>query len=167
MNVNLIIDGILDRVKEGTPPYLSKGDAGGRTSWGISERAHPEAWLSGPPTREIARAIYLAVYVTPFFALQGIASDALITALVDDAVMSGVDAAIKRLQWVLGIHGDGVIGKDTLAAVRIVRPNKLLQRYVIERVVRITRLVERRPTDLTNLTGWVARILGFLPEAVN
>jgi len=37
-------------------------DPGGRTIYGISERAHPEAWKHGPPTFEQAAAIYRRDY---------------------------------------------------------------------------------------------------------
>lgn len=165
MNCSAIINGILDHEGPGKPPYLAPGDSGGRTAWGISERSHPEAWRPGPPSRDQARAIYMRVYVMPFIKLEAVAGDRLIAALVDDAVMSGVNAAIRRLQVVLNILPDGVIGPRTMEALRVQKPAYLLQRYVIERVVRITRLVEDRPKDLVNLTGWVTRILSFLlPE---
>jgi lysozyme family protein len=165
MNTTDILDNILNREGQGTPPdYLSKNDAGGRTTWGISERSHPEAWVNGPPTKAQARQILLKVYVTPFFPLAIFGNDKLVDALVDDGVMSGVPSAVKRLQWVLGVTMDGTVGSKTIEAVRVQAGAKLLQKYVIERAVRITRLVERRPTDLTNLTGWITRILTFLPE---
>jgi lysozyme family protein len=111
MTDTAIIDGILDREQQGTPPYLAPGDAGGRTSWGISERAHPEAWRYGVPTRADARAIYATQYVRPFDRLTTAgADDRLRVAVIDDAVMSGVDAATKRLQVVLGVVPDGIEG---------------------------------------------------------
>ena len=168
MNVNKILDDLLIREGPGDPAkgYLSKNDAGGRTNWGISERAHPEEWIHGPPTKERARQVFLTEYVQPFFGLASVISDRLIDALIDDGVMRGVDAAIKRFQWVLGVPPDGDIGPITIAAAKAYpgNGNTLLQRYVVERVIRITRLVQQRPTDLTNLTGWVDRILKFLPE---
>lgn len=167
MNIRAIIDGVLDREQEGTPPYLAKGDAGLRTSWGISERAHPEAWVHGPPTRAQAFAIYLNFYVTPLDPLVPFVPEAFIAALVDDAVLSGGNlmTAVKRLQAVLGQTIDGILGPQTIRALHESVLTQVLQRYVVERAVRITRLVQRRPTDLINLTGWIVRILSFLPEA--
>jgi lysozyme family protein len=166
MNVNTIIEGILDREKEGTPPYLAKDDAGGRTSWGISERTHPEAWRPGPPTRDQARSIYLSVYVKPFFALQGVAGDALIVALVDDAVTSGVEESIRGLQISLGVTADGRLGPATLAAFRGRVQTTLLKQVVVARAIRLARIVQHRPSDLTNLVGWLSRVLSFLPETL-
>jgi lysozyme family protein len=166
VNTNQIIEDLLTREGEGTPPYLNKNDAGGRTSWGISERAHPEAWRPGPPTREQAAAIYRRVYIAPFFALAKIPStDRLVAVLIDDAVMSGVSSAIKRLQFILGLEMDGIIGPKTIQALKWFGANDIIvQRYVVERAVRISRLVQQRPSDLPFLTGWITRILSFLPE---
>lgn len=162
-SVDEIINGILEREKEGTPPdYLAPGDAGGRTTWGISERAHPEAWRNGPPTKQEARMIYYTDYVSPWVLLRGI-NEPLTIACIDDGVMSGVETAVKRLQYVLGVPMDGKLGPVTLRAVQGQQPAELLKRYVVERAVRITRLVQRRPSDLVNLTGWITRILSFLP----
>lgn len=165
MTPDQIVDGLLDREGEGKPPYLEKDDAGGRTSWGISERAHPEAWVNGPPSRDQAKAIYFAIYIKPFSSI-GFYNPSLMVVLVDDAVMSGVDAAIKRLQAVLKVKIDGELGYLTIQALRLWTTQNLVQAFVVERVIRITRLVERRPSDLTNLTGWVTRILTFLPKVL-
>lgn len=40
-------------------------DPGGRTMYGISERAHPEAWKNGPPTKDDAKEIYVRHYWIP------------------------------------------------------------------------------------------------------
>lgn len=166
MNTNKILDDLLDREGPGDPAtgYLAKNDAGGRTNWGISERAHPEEWVHGPPSKTRAREVMLKTYIIPFFPLTVVGNDRLIEALIDDGVMSGVVSAIKRLQWVVGSDMDGVVGRKTVEAVKAQSGNRLLQRFVVERVIRITRLVQRRPTDLINLTGWCTRILKFLPE---
>jgi lysozyme family protein len=158
--IDQILDGILDREGEGKPPYLVPGDAGGRTAWGISERSHPEAWQSGPPSRAQARDIYTKQYVYPFYQIP---YEALKMALIDDAVLSGISAAIKRLQIVLGVVPDGIIGIQTIAAIQRWSPTPLVKAYVVERAIRLTRLVQRRPSDLPFLTGWITRILSFLP----
>jgi len=165
MTVHDIIDGLLEREGEGTPPYHHPHDQGGRTSWGISERAHPDAWQPGPPTKDEAREIYWREYVAPFNALATYgADDRIRVVLVDDAVLSGLSAAIKRMQVVLGgLRIDGIFGPLTTAAVLAADPDDLLKRFTVERAIRITRLVQRRPSDLVFLTGWITRILRFLP----
>lgn len=163
MTVDTIIDGILEREQENGPDYLSPDDSGGRTTWGISEKSFPEEWLHGPPTKARARVIYHSIFVPPFDVLTGHIDDRIRVALIDDAVMSGPDAAIKRFQTVLGVARDGIIGPATLAVAMAQDGNQLLKRYVVERAFRICRLVQARPKDLTNLAGWIDRILKFLP----
>lgn len=164
LDVDSIIDDILEREGQGTPPYLDKHDKGGRTSYGISAKAHPDAWRPGPPTKAQARAIYQREYVKPFRALFDVTSGGVLAALIDDAVLSGVTTAIKRLQAVLRVTIDGVIGPQTIAAVEKVPPNRLQQRVVVNRAIRIARLVQSDVSTLSFLTGWITRVLSLLPE---
>jgi lysozyme family protein len=84
--------------------------------------------------------------------------------LVDDAVMRGVPDTIKRFQAVLGfLPPDGILGPKTVTAALAFNATVLLKKYVVERCVRLCRLVERDPTQATNITGWITRVLGFLP----
>ncbi len=90
LTTDQIIDGILEREGPGVSPYTTPGDRGGRTAWGISERAHPEAWRTGPPTRDEAREIYRTEYVRPF---EGVKNGPLRNQLADIAVLHGVHMA--------------------------------------------------------------------------
>jgi lysozyme family protein len=112
MTIDDVIDGILDREKEGdaSKGYLDPNDQGGRTTWGISERSHPDAWKDGPPSREQAREIYRSIYVTPFLWVN---YQPLRVQLIDIAVHSGVTRAVRLLQIALGITVDGRIGEQT------------------------------------------------------
>lgn len=113
-----IINGILDREQEGESPYLLAGDTGGRTSWGISEHAHPDAWKTGAPTKEAAYEIYQQCYVDPFDFISTCGlDDRLRVNLVDFAVQSGVSTAIKALQGTLDVVADGIVGSETLSAL--------------------------------------------------
>lgn len=165
MTIDEILDGILEREGEGTPPYLDPVDKGGRTRWGISERSHPMAWVDGPPSRETAKYIYTRRYVAPFDALRDVGIDERVrVALIDDAVLSGTKAAIKSLQRVLGCTPDGVIGHETIAAA--VKANTdaqwLLTRLVQDRAQRLARIIERNPSQARYAVGWITRALSFL-----
>lgn len=164
LDVDSIIDDILEREGQGHPPYLDRHDKGGRTSWGISAKAHPDAWRPGPPTKAQARAIYQRQYVEPFRGLFDVTSGGVLAALIDDAVLSGVQTAIKRLQAVLRVKIDGVIGPRTITAVAAVPSNRLQQRLVVNRAIRIARLVQSDASNLSFLTGWITRVLSLLPE---
>jgi len=162
-----IVDAILEREGPGTPPdYLDPHDRGGRSHWGLSEKAHPEEWTNGPPTKARARVVMWESYVTPFKILENAGiDDRLRVALIDDAVLSGVTTAKKRLQWVLGVERDGIIGAQTLTAIDGWAEGALLQAYVKERAIRLARIVEHDHEQARFIVGWISRALLFLPEA--
>lgn len=91
-------------------------DPGGRTRYGISERAHPDAWADGPPDYDTAATIYHNDYWTPCNcdALPGHVA----LVLFDTAVNVGVDRAARLLQEAVGARVDGIVGPKTIEAVR-------------------------------------------------
>lgn len=162
MTTDELIDGILKREGENGPDYIDPNDSGGRTSWGISERAHPDAWKNGPPTRAAARAIYETLYVAPFISLRGAVVESVRAVVIDDAVLSGRVAAVKRLQHIAGAAEDGILGMKTLNALRVMDQVQLLHRLITDRTVFLVRLAIENPKDLKWLAGWVIRSLSFL-----
>lgn len=156
-----IVDEVLHR-EDRTGTGVVTVDTGGRTQFGISERANPEAWADGKVTEEEAREIYERKYVkAPKFDL--IPDEALRAQLVDFGVNSGPMVAIMKLQQIIGADVDGQIGPDTLgrlASQDIARVRVLL---VGERIKLIGRVVARDPKQqLGNLNGWLNRALEFL-----
>lgn len=100
-------------------------DPGGATNYGISNRAHPvdrdgdgdvdadDARLVSP---EEARAIYTnKYYLAAHCERLPVGLD---VCVFDMAVNAGVEAAVKLLQRMVGSGADGIIGPQTLAAVR-------------------------------------------------
>ena len=164
MTVDEIIAGIIDREGEGTPPYLDPRDYGGRTRWGIAERAHPDAWRNGPPTRDDAKRIYAEVYVAPFDPLIAAGLDDRVrVALIDDGVLSGVMTSIKNLQRAVNVPPDGVIGPQTLKAIRQCGKDRWLLTTVVQlRAHRLARIVEEDHTQARFVVGWIDRCLSFL-----
>lgn len=134
-------------------------DQGGRTQYGISEQAHPEAWADGQVTQDEARQIYQAIYVRPFELLK---DHLAYEQLVDWGVTSGPTLVIMRLQALVGTEPDGRLGPKTLAAIRAKDPLKLNNQIVASRIKMISRLVQKRPSQLRFLGGWLDRALGFL-----
>lgn len=138
-------------------------DKGGRTQYGISERANPQAWLDGKVTEEEAREIYLQKYVIwPKFHLIPASHAALQKQLIDFGVPSGHYIAIQKLQKVLGLTEDGVIGPKTLAAVAASDPRAVNNAVVVERCLMFARICQKNPSQLKYLAGWLARGLSFL-----
>ena len=98
-------------------------DRGGKTNFGITAKTW-RAWakLHGDDrplskiTREDAARIYREDYAAPirFDSLPS----GLDYALLDFAINSGVGTAVTELQGCLGVSQDGIMGSQTLAAVR-------------------------------------------------
>lgn len=159
-----LLEGIIQR-EGGDTITNDPSDRGGRTRYGVSERAHPELWKKGPPTLEQAKALYNRLYVAPFAPLVHVGIDERVrVALIDEAVHSGPKIAIKNLQQVLGIPADGVIGPQTIGAV--IKANGdgqwLLTRLVQNRAKRLARIVEQDYTQARFITGWIVRALSML-----
>lgn len=139
------------------------GDAGGRTQYGISERANPQAWLDGKVTEAEAREIYLQKYVVfPKFNLIPPSHAKLQAQLIDYGVNSGPQLAITKLQAILGVEADGNLGPDTLRALMEADAKELNNKLVAARARMIGSVVAKNPTQVKFLLGLLDRALSFL-----
>lgn len=113
-----------------------KGDPGGRTMYGITERDHPDLWKPGPPTLEQARDRYFRDY----WVAAGCTSLPWPLSLLvfDAAVNQGVGPAIRLLQKLVGVAQDGIFGRTTTEAVARLNPDDALPRYLALRALRYT-----------------------------
>lgn len=135
-----------------------KGDPGGRTMYGITERDHPDLWQPGPPTLEQAKARYRERYwdacrceLMPW---------PLCWLVFDAAVNQGNGPAVSMLQKVLRLAQDGIPGKDTIAAVNRADMRDLLPRYM---AVRGLRYFGTRNFDKFG-EGWLWRLFSIMRE---
>jgi lysozyme family protein len=136
-------------------------DNGGRTEFGISEKANPEAWKDNKVTEAEAREIYLKKYVTgPGF--DKITDKLLQAQLVDYGVNSGPYLAVMKLQEILHVDVDGVLGPQTLAAIQGITPSELNNLLVSARIKMIGKIVSKNPSQLKFLNGWLNRALEFI-----
>jgi lysozyme family protein len=153
-------------------------DRGGPTRWGITQ-ALLTKWRGHEATeedvfeltKEEARHIYEAWYVKPLARIQH--HTALFELLFDIGVMSGPETAIKMLQREMNAFGvnpplsvDGVLGPKTAAVIDNFPEPALRQALVVARILALTRIVERDPTQLDFLEGWITRTVTFLPGAI-
>lgn len=136
-------------------------DGGGRTQFGISERSNPAAWADGKVTEQEARETYERKYVKgPGF--NRIPDDRLRAQLIDFGVNSGPAVAIQKLQEILQVEADGILGPQTLAAIAADRADELNNLLVGARVRMIGRIVSKNPSQLKFLSGWLNRATEFL-----
>lgn len=163
-----IIDEIILRETGGKPNggYTNDpADAGGRTIWGISEKANPDLWKNGPPTYEQARQRYYERYVQPF---HGVTDPSLLRQLTDWGVTSGPQAVVKILQQVVGASIDGKLGPQTLKKVENFPggelfgyqvPGSMLLNLAVQhaRTIHYASITKARPTNLRFILGWLSR----------
>lgn len=146
-------------------------DPGGRTKYGISEHAHPEAWTDGDVTYQEARDIYEKEYImADHFNL--IQDQSLQHQVVDFGVLHGVDSAARVLQQIVGVTVDGIIGQKTLDAIAaypagtlfgVAVPGSVLLNLAFRdaRIMCDATLTKKNPTNLKFLLGWLRRALEF------
>src|SRR3990167_315149 len=161
-NIDAIISGVIER--EGVETN-DPSDKGRRTKFGISEKSNPEAWKDGDVSEEEAREIYTRKYVVwPKFNLIPLSHSALQAQLIDFGVNSGPFIAIQKLQTILGVEADGIIGPNTLKAIEEENPFILNNKLVKERVLMNCRIVKKDPSQLKYLVGWVNRAFEFFMD---
>lgn len=145
----------------GSAATLTAADAGGRTQYGIAERANPQAWLDGKVTLEEATDIYRHRYLeAPGFGK--VEDSKLRSQLVDFGVNSGPGMAIQKIQALVKAEPDGVLGPKTLAAINAADPILLNNKLALERVKMIGRIVNKNPSQSKFLNGWLERALSFM-----
>lgn len=134
-----IFEFALDLVLDHEGGYVNDPeDPGGETIYGISRRAHPEAWESGRPTKAKAAEIYRSEY---WDACRCDDLPSYIAIMVfDTAVNTGCAAAVRMLQSSCGAVVDGIIGPKTIAAANNADPDSMLPEFVANRVLRYASL---------------------------
>ena len=90
-------------------------DRGGKTNFGITERWYPGEDIENM-TKERAQAIYYRDYWLKTKINQ--LPDELSDIVLDNSVIQGQSQAVKNLQRALGVSVDGILGTQTLKAVR-------------------------------------------------
>lgn len=146
---------------EGSAVTNDPKDGGGRTQFGISEKFNPVAWADGKVTEAEARAIYEAKYVKSV-GFDKIPDIQLRTQCIDTGVLSGPAIAIQKLQGILKVPVDGILGPGTLQALAMRDSKEVNNLLVAERVRMICKIVAKNPTQLGYLVGWADRALQFI-----
>ena len=133
-------------------------DPGGRTNYGISQRAYPDLNIK-ELTRDDAIEIYRRDYWVRCQCDKMPGGIAL--SVFDFAVNAGVTRAIRTLQYVLGVAVDGVIGPKTLAAAQDAGAEEVYA-YADQRMLFYKGLT----TFSTFGRGWTRRTEETLTEAL-
>lgn len=150
-----------EQLEGGNTLTNNPADAGGRTIYGISERANPDLWVNGPPSEAQARQRFMDRYVVGT-GIVNVSDPRLQAQLLDYSITSGPSVAISKVQEILKLRIDGIIGPQTLAVLATKDPRKTNNSLVIARVMMICRLVQAKPSQLQFLAGWCDRAMQFL-----
>jgi hypothetical protein len=130
-------------------------DRGGKTNFGISQRSYPDLDIKNL-TKEQANEIYLRDF---YLRVKGDQLPAAVSKVVFDyAVNSGVGAAAKRLQRIVGVKADGIIGPQTIKAVMKHDPKALALKLLEARARHIEGIIEGDSDQSVFKKGWNNRL---------
>lgn len=134
-------------------------DPGGKTRFGITEAVAREVGYRGDMRElplDLAKRIYKDRYWDAVRAEE--LPEAIRYAVFDAAVNSGPRQAIRWLQRAVGAKDDGIIGPQTLAAVRAADPERVLRRVLAARL----RFMAGLPNWHAFGRGWARRIADLM-----
>jgi len=151
---------VISHVFEEEGGYVNHpSDPGGHTNMGITQ-ATLSAWMGSKASiqdvRNLTQATASAIYKKNYW--DKIAGDALPAgvdyAVFDYAINSGPARAVKTLQKITGTNQDGIVGKQTIAAV-----NTKDVTYVVNRLCDLRQeWLQTLSTFKTFGKGWTARV---------
>jgi lysozyme family protein len=87
-----------------------------------------------------------------------ILSQSVANAIVDWAYNSGPATAAKKVQEIVGVTVDGVIGPKTLTAINAAYPAQLFRKIQASRTAFVEAIVRNKPSQAKFLRGWKNRI---------
>lgn len=126
-------------------------DPGGETNWGISKRSYPGVDIKGL-TRDQAAQIYKRDFwdrIRSDEMHQGLAFQ-----MLDFAVNSGIETAVRKLQQVIGVADDGHWGPISAQSLALEPPSKLMFKLLAARLDYMRKL----STWPRFGAGWAGRI---------
>lgn len=143
------------RMEGGDQVENDPNDPGGKTKFGISQKAFPDLNIDDL-TLEAAKAIYRKNYWEAC-RCDELPSD-LAICVFDTAVNQGVGKAKRLLQICLDVVVDGVIGDKTIAAAFKAGPT-ITRKFLANRMAEYARLMAAKPTLLNFAVNWSYRVL--------
>ncbi len=101
--------------------------------------------------------IFLCGFWNPFKA-DYIANQSVANICVDWAWASGTGTAIRKVQSLLGVKVDGIVGEKTLSAINNSNQRLLFTRIKLARLRFVEAIVNRDPRQRKYINGWKRRI---------
>lgn len=164
--VYIVVARILSPKREGTAFVNDPADPGGPTKFGITipflaeARGVPESSLRAADIEALTQPDAEQVYAAWMTRRQlaALPSLALMDAVTDFAVHSGIGVAVAALQRAVGVSIDGAIGPVTLAAVATGNPLALAVAVCAARSKLFSMDIERSPSQRLFASDWFERL---------
>ncbi len=143
------------------------GDRGGATNKGITIGTFRQFFGQSATVEQLKRMTddqWMTVFRKGFwdkFRADEIHSQSVANICVDWAWNSGTKTAIRKVQTLLGVTVDGIVGARTLAAINAADPRQLFVRVKAARLAYVEGIVSRNPSQRKFLNGWKNRIKSF------
>ncbi len=132
-------------------------DPGGLTKYGISKRNHPTVDIESL-TLDQAKAIYLGEYWKDTWCGR-IDSQIKAELVFDAAVNLGVNKAVRLAQEASGAVVDGLMGKNTLAAIQSLYDDDFMTSFSMARIRHYVAICKNNKDLKKFFFGWVVRAL--------
>lgn len=133
-------------------------DPGGLTKWGISQRAFPSTDVRAL-TFDQAADLYRVFYWNRCRCDD--LPNGVDLAVFDFAVNAGTATACKALQRAVNVSADGVLGPQTMAAVKSADKATIIERIGQQRVAHYLRI-----NKTMYLHGWLNRVITITVRAL-
>lgn len=138
-------------------------DRGGATNKGVTIGTF-QSFYPGKTVDDLKRitddqwlTIFKSGYWNPWQADQ-IKNQAVANIVVDWAWASGARTAIRKVQELLGVSVDGLVGNETLSAINGQDAEELFDRIKVARYDFVDAIVKRDPSQKRFINGWKNRI---------
>lgn len=143
-----------------------KGDRGGATNMGVTLKTFRRFFGSDKTvndlkamTEEQWKKVMISYWNT--CRADEMVNQSVAELIVDWAINSGPVTAIKKVQRILGVAEDGVVGTDTLDALNNESQSWLFEEIKQARINFYQEIVRRDPTQQKFLAGWLKRVNSF------
>jgi len=130
-------------------------DRGGETKYGISKRSWPDVDIANLTIWQ-AFAIYRKWYANPL-RIAEINNPRIGWKIFDVGVNAGLSRAVKLTQGVVGTDVDGIIGRQTIAAINETDEATFFMHFISALESFYVDIVERNPGQERFLRQWLKR----------
>jgi lysozyme family protein len=151
-----MFDKCIDVILKNEGGYVNHpNDPGGETNFGITKRNYPMLDIKNL-TRERAKQLYYRDYWLGLN-LYGIKNEELVLQIFDFAVNAGQSVAVKRIQRIVKVEADGLIGPITRGKINDFSGD-IIELYKEARRNYYKALVRQNKSYGVFLQGWLNRV---------